>query len=385
MRAWSRWEYLARAPQLLLDIVLRGRYEFTYDLMPMLAAGMSVRKRANLLATGLNLLHRRARPWGWPMHAQLELTSFCNLRCPICPTGLGRINDRPKLMDMDLFEQIMAEVGPYLVTTSLWAWGEPLLHPRFADAVRICREHGVIPLFSTNGQTLSNERVLNDLIREPPTYLIVAIDGLTDETNTKYRAGAKLEPALQGVRRLARMKRERGQELPVMNMRFIVMAHNEHEVPHVTRFAAENGFDMLTIRSLDLRDTGEALHQRLVPHQERFRAYQYRHGQRVRRDDFVCHLAFFFPTVLTDGTVVTCDQDFNGNQAYGRVGEDGSFADIWWSDRAAEVRRTILRSPQAYSCCRDCPFADRATSACSLEAFDFRRGAGRRQAVGAEL
>ncbi|MHC4592243.1 MAG: radical SAM/SPASM domain-containing protein [Planctomycetota bacterium] len=259
------------------------------------------------------------------------------------------------------------------------------MHPRFADAVRTCREYGVIPLFSTNGQNLSNEQVLNDLIREPPAYLIVAIDGLTDETNTKYRAGAKLEPALQGVRQLAQMKRERGQELPVMNMRFIVMSHNEHEVPHVTRFAAENGFDMLTIRTLGLRDTGEALHQRLVPHQERFRAYQYHHGQRIRRDDFVCHLAFFFPTVLTDGTVVTCDQDFNGSQAYGRVGEDGSFADVWWSDRAAEVRRTILRSPQAYSCCGDCPFADRATSACSLEAFHFRRGAGGRHAVGAEL
>ncbi|MHC4592242.1 MAG: hypothetical protein ACYS8L_06050 [Planctomycetota bacterium] len=100
MRARSRWEYLAKAPQFLLDIALRGRYEFTYDLMPMLATGMSMKKRANLLATGLNLLHRRAKPWGWPMHAQLELTSFCNLHCPICPTGLGLLNDRPKLMDM---------------------------------------------------------------------------------------------------------------------------------------------------------------------------------------------------------------------------------------------------------------------------------------------
>ena len=43
----------------------------------------------------------------------------------------------------------------------------------------------------------------------PPTYLIVAIDGLTDETNSVYQ-GARLAPALEGVRALADWKERSG-------------------------------------------------------------------------------------------------------------------------------------------------------------------------------
>ena len=73
------------------------------------------------------------------------------------------------------------EVGPYLVTVVLWAWGEPLLHPQLPEAVRIATRHGVPVLVSTNGQNLGDQKVLEGLIRHPPTYLIVAIDGLVRE------------------------------------------------------------------------------------------------------------------------------------------------------------------------------------------------------------
>jgi MoaA/NifB/PqqE/SkfB family radical SAM enzyme len=381
MRAQVRWHYLLRTPQLLGQILLGGRYDFTYDLMPMRSQHMPMRKRLNLAATGLNLLHRRLKPWAWPIHIQMELTSFCNLHCPVCPTGLGKLTRPPQAMDVSFFSDVMDQVGPYLLTTSLWAWGEPLLHPQFADAVAICRKHGVLPLFSTNGQNLEDDRVTDDLLREPPYYLIAALDGLTDETNSQYRRGARLEGALHGIRRLARLKRERGQELPVLLMRFIVMKHNEHELPRVREFAVENGFDMLTIRALGLRDVGEPAHKQFVPDSEAYRAYAYRGGERVRREDYICQLAFCFPTMLADGTLVACDQDFNGTAAFGQVGRDGSFADVWFGDRAARVRREIRESLDAFSFCRICPFADRLTSECSVEAFDLRDG-GKRTAMG---
>jgi MoaA/NifB/PqqE/SkfB family radical SAM enzyme len=381
MRSRVRWRYLLRTPQLLAQILFAGRYDFTYDLMPMRSTRMSMRKRLNLLATGLNLIYRRPKPWAWPIHIQMELTSFCNLRCPVCPVGLGKLTRPPQTMDMGFFSDVMAEAGPYLLTTSLWAWGEPLLHPQFADAVAICRRYGVLPLFSTNGQNLHDDRVTDDLLREPPYYLIAALDGLTDETNSQYRRGARLEGALHGIRRLARLKRERGQELPVLLMRYIVMKHNEHELPRVREFAAENGFDMLAIRSLGLRDIGEAMHRKFVPDTEAYRAYAYQQGERVRREDYICQLAFCFPTMLADGTLVACDQDFNGTHAFGRVGADGSFGDVWFGRQAASVRHEIKRSLDTFSFCHICPFADRATSECSVAATDLR-GGGERTTMG---
>jgi MoaA/NifB/PqqE/SkfB family radical SAM enzyme len=338
---------------------------------------MPMGKRLNLAATGLNLVYRRLKPWAWPIHVQMELTSFCNLRCPVCPTGLGKLTRPAQAMDMGLFSDVMEEAGPYLLTTSLWAWGEPLLHPQFADAVAITKKHGVLPLISTNGQRLDDDRVTDDLLREPPYYLITALDGLTDETNSQYRRGARLEGALHGIRRLARLKRERGQELPVLLMRFIVMKHNEHELPRVREFALENGFDMLTIRSLGLRDLSEALHREFVPSTQAYRAYAYHGDARVHRNDYICQLAFCFPTMLADGTLVACDQDYNGSHAFGRVGPDRSFADVWFGEQAAAVRGEIRKSLDTFGFCRRCPFADRSTSECSVEAFDLRGGAVR--------
>ena len=374
MRSRTRWEYLARSPRVLWDILFRGRYDFTFDLMPMQAEEMDLGKRLNLLASGMNLCYRRALPWSWPIRLQVELVNFCNLRCPVCPTGTRQLDRPPEALDLALYEEVMEEVGPYLLTVTLWAWGEPLLHPRFAEAVHIAKEHGVLSLLSTNGQNLDNSRVLDDLIGEPPTYLIVAIDGLTNETCSLNRPGARLEPALEGVRRLAALKRERCQEFPLLHMRYIVTKHNQHELSRVRQFAEKNRFDFLSIRSLVIIDSDESEHRARVPDLELFRAYEYDGGRRVRRSDYVCQHAFLYPAILSNGIIVPCDQDYNARHAYGRIGADGSFGDIWFGRRAADVRRTIRTARECFSCCRNCPFADRPARSASVQAFDLRNG-----------
>ena len=151
------------------------------------------------------------------------------------------------------------------------------------------------------------------------------------------------------------------------------MKHNEHEVPQIPEFAAKNQFDMLTVRTLSIIDALEETHQKLVPDNEEFRAYGYRNNKRISRTDFVCEKAFTFPAVFTDGTVVACDQDYNAQQPYGSLADGSSFADVWWSQQAGEVRRTIRDNPENFSFCRNCPFKDRALSTCSIQYLDLRR------------
>jgi hypothetical protein len=144
-------------------------------------------------------------------------------------------------------------------------------------------------LLSTNGQVLDDERIQAALLRHSPAHLIVAIDGLTDDTNSRFRAGARLKPALEGVRRLADQKRRSGRSLPLLHMRYIVMKHNQHELPRVEAFARENGFDLLSLRTLSVIDTElpDAVHGAFVPDAARWRAYAYDGGERVRRSGFI--------------------------------------------------------------------------------------------------
>lgn len=372
MRAFERWQYMSRAPRIVWDLAVRNQYSFQFDQMPMVVRGLSVAARLNMLRAGLNLVHRRSGGWSWPLNMQMELTSYCNIRCPVCPVGTKELTRTAQAMDIGLFEQLLAEAGPYLLTLALWGWGEPLLHPQLSSVLKIARRYPAVTMLSTNGQTLDREEVQKALRESPPHYLIVAIDGLCDETNSVYRVGAKLRPALDGVRALAEWKRRTGATLPVLHFRFIAMQHNEHEAPHVREFAEQHGFDMVSIRGLSIFDSAKNNHELLIPITDGLRAYGYENGKRQARNDFICQYAFSYPTVLADGSVVACDQDYNGKASYGTVSRDRSFADVWFGARAAEVRRTVRDSPHDLSFCRSCAYADRDISSCSMEGYRLR-------------
>jgi len=334
---------------------------------------MPLRKRINLLRAAANLIYRRAHAWGWPLHTHIELTNYCNLKCLVCPTGIGAVTRKPMAFDPLILERLVRELGPYLLTASLWGWGEPLLHPQLPAILRTVYNRGFTTFLSTNGQNLDREDILQALIEYPPTYLIVCLDGITDETNSVFRVGAKLAPALAGVRSLARMKGRRSSNFPVLHLRYIVMKHNEHELPELPQFAKGNEFEMLTIRTLLSIDAPDIAYEELLPKNERFRAYDYENDERVRRSDFICEKAFTFPVVFADGTVGACDQDYNAAQTYGSLADGSSFASIWWSERATEVRKTIRDKPDSFSACRNCPFRDRPVSTCSTQYFDLKK------------
>jgi MoaA/NifB/PqqE/SkfB family radical SAM enzyme len=372
LRRWERWEYLVRAPLKAWGLVTRGRYTLDYDFMPIEVSGMSLPARVNLLRAGLNLGYRRPRAWSWPFHMQVELTSYCNLRCPVCPVGAKELTRDPIPMAVDLFERLMVEAGPHLLTISLWAWGEPLLHPRLEQILRVARRYPAASLLSTNGQNLDDDRVQRALRQEPPTYLIVAIDGLTDETNSRFRIGAKLEPALEGVRQLAAWKKASGSQFPVLHCRFMVMEHNEHELPGLKDFAAGAGFDMVSVRTLSIIDADEGTHRSFVPKGSEWKAYSYSAGERKRRDDFVCQRAWTFPTVFADGTVVSCEQDYNGSAPFGVLSADSTFKSIWFGETASRIREQIRVAPRDFSFCCNCPYADRPVSSCSISGYSLR-------------
>ena len=144
------------------------------------------------------------------------------------------------------------------------------------------------------------------------------------------------------------------------------MKHNEHELPQLQQFGKDNHFDICTIRTLSIIDSeNHTAHAELLPTDTRFKAYEYKNNARISRSDFICEKAFIFPAVFADGTVVDCDQDFNAHQAYGNL-SGRSFADIWWSDEAAKIRKTIRNNMNSYSHCKNCPFKDRPVTDCSI-------------------
>jgi radical SAM protein with 4Fe4S-binding SPASM domain len=350
--------------------LLQKDFKFESDVLPVCLKNITWKQRLNLLKSGFNLLKVSERPYAYPDYMMVELTNYCNLKCPICPTGKGLLKRKPANMEVSLFQQLWNETSPYILTAYLWDWGEPLLHPEIKDILRIAHSTNTVTILSTNGQNLNDRKVIEALLCYPVQYLIVALDGIADETLSKFRVGATLEPALEGVKQLVT---RRYHKYPIVHLRYIPMKHNEHELPNIAKWARDNYFDSYSIRTLSIIDDKDTTHNIMKPDNPKYRAYEYKDNQRVQRNDYICDKIFSFPSVLVNGDVIACGQDYNGVLSYGNLKEQ-SFKNIWFSDRAKEIRHNILTNKDMYSFCRNCCFRDRAVDTCSIEFHDLRKG-----------
>ncbi len=107
--------------------------------------------------------------------ANLELTNRCNLRCSFCPTADGRMARARGHMDEELFLSALDGAGR-LEFLLLFQWGEPLLHPRFAELAAEASRRGIRTLVTTNG-TLLDDRRIAGLLGAGVDRVTVSVDG----------------------------------------------------------------------------------------------------------------------------------------------------------------------------------------------------------------
>jgi MoaA/NifB/PqqE/SkfB family radical SAM enzyme len=352
-------KYLLKMPITMFNL-MRGKYYLDYDMMKCSCESMPWVKRWNVIASGLNMVIKKTSVINMPVYAFFELTSYCNLKCPLCPTGTKMLKRKAMNMDVELYIKVMNELSPYLLTACLWGWGEPLLHPQIGEILKASYNRGVNIIVSTNGQNLNDEKVIDAILRYPPTYLIVALDGITDETNSVYRKGAKLQPALEGVNKI--YHRRKG-EYPILNMRHIVMKQNEHESSELVEFAKRNYFDILTIRTLCDLLAGSA--SSLLPEASKYR------NLTNKKYDYVCDMALNTPMICSDGTLDVCCQDYQEPlMQYGDL-KVSSFRELWHSTKAAELRHQIFKNPEKMNC-KDCSKRVKLIEAETVERYDLR-------------
>ena len=107
-------------------------------------------------------IRHRENDYSWPEINSVELTNYCNLKCPNCPTPTCK---RPKgFMSKEVFDKAMEYVTPDMDSYfSLHGLGEPLLHPQFFECVRRVAELEKPILISTNG-VLFDKQKADDLL-----------------------------------------------------------------------------------------------------------------------------------------------------------------------------------------------------------------------------
>ena len=106
-------------------------YSHTKDLIKDDQTGMfrhlTFKKVLNYIKNMYSAISRKPYVNSYPIHITVDPANICQLKCPLCPTG-QRLPSRQKgMMKFEDFKRIIDQLGDYIMSLSLFSWGEPLL------------------------------------------------------------------------------------------------------------------------------------------------------------------------------------------------------------------------------------------------------------------
>lgn len=161
--------------------------------------------------------------------------------------SLGNVSQPPGLVDVDLFERIVAKAdGEFRVTAvNLFNWGELMLHPRLPELIRIVRSRELKCHLSSNLNVL---RDIDAVLAARPTSLRISLSGFSQEVYRQTHARGDVEKVKENMLELSRalgrvdppLPTRRGR--PLVEVFFHKYRHNLHEVEPMRKFAEELGF-----------------------------------------------------------------------------------------------------------------------------------------------
>lgn len=290
--------------------------------------------------------------WGMPITMSIEPTTSCNLRCPQCPSGLRSFSRPTGMLQGDLFAKLVDEQKATLWYLTLYFQGEPYLNPDFLDMVDYASKNKIYTATSTNAHYLTPANAQRT-IESGLNRIIISIDGIDQESYSKYRIGGKLDKVLEGTRNLVEAKKRNKAKHIHIIWQFIVFAHNEHQLPLIRELAKEFGVDELAIKTAQIYDYAGG--SELLPENEKYRRYTEMSAGFVIKNKLLNHCWRMWQScVITwDGKVVPCCFDKDATHQLGDL-KTQTFASIWKSSPYRHFRQAILKGRSEIDICKNC-------------------------------
>jgi len=268
----------------------------------------SWKKLFNVLRIEIQLRLGFRKVWGLPFEWEIDTTNICQLKCPLCHTGLGTIHRDKGTMHFDTYTKTIDQIKDYCVWLSLYSWGEPFLNRRIHEFVAYAHQKRIATIISTNLNKPLTEEMAENIIKSGLDVMIVSLDGVTQEVYEQYRVGGILQRVLDNVKLLVDKRRELGYTTPHMEWQFIVMRQNEHEMEEAKQLAADLGVDSVIFKNVDFphgMDDGEEA-ERWLPkeHPEHLREQTF--AKPYREDGLRCWRVWRSAVVNWDGGLAPC-------------------------------------------------------------------------------
>jgi radical SAM protein with 4Fe4S-binding SPASM domain len=332
---------------------------------------LSLYKLLNMAVVNCEFFRHRERLRGLPYVVKVEPTNICNTRCQLCPTGLG-LNGRAKgKMSLDQFRGVIDQIRSHAYVVDLSNWGDPLIVPEIFEMIRYAHEAGTWTYISSNLHAFDIERGdAEALVRSGLDMLNCSLHGASQSTYELYQPGKRLDVIVEKIKAIQEAKARLGSRTPVVQLFFVVMKHNEHEIEAFRSLAEELGCEaVFTTASLNLRFVGcdknlndqgwsgdqkraavEALKSKWLPTRREWVSPWYRGGKEISAGGNSrcvkanrCDWPWRSVVINWDGGVTVCCGDYNPRWEVGNIFKQ-PLKVIWNNPAYLAARRSFTQT-----------------------------------------
>ena len=295
--------------------------------------------------TGTNEAKRDFLP-EFPRLIDVEVTNACNFRCLMCPTGNHAMTRASGFMEARTMHALVEQCPPYTGIRFI-GWGEPTLHPMFADYIGYAGGAKLLTHVNTNG---SNPDAIEDAITGGLDSLKFSFQGVDRASYAEMRNTDYFDGLLLAVHSADDVRQTFGELRPFIH----VSTTTTYETPEqIEAFRAmfEPIADMVTV--------GKTIFSHMDMNAVRLRPDEMARLERLRV--FEPELSHPVPcpevndklTVQWDGSVRVCCNDFDGQTNLGNV-NDTPLHEIWRHKVIEDYRGRLAQGEYSGPLCGQC-------------------------------
>ncbi|MBI5634035.1 MAG: SPASM domain-containing protein [Nitrospirae bacterium] len=306
------------------------------------------KKISNFLLNQVEIKIGRTRLLSYPYILILDPSNICNLQCPLCPSWQDTTS-RPKgKMDIHLFRKIMAEAGPYIITVNLCNWGEPFLNPDLSEMIAVAKRYSIVTGLSTNLNYLPDDAA-EQVMDAGIDIIVISLDGITQETYSKYRQGGELQKVLANIEKLNYFKRRSGNKT-TLAWQFLVNKYNEKELEGAEALAVKMGMHFLpsAMRSSMGKELILPLYERVqemkdwFPENRTYRKYPSDIRPETKTSQQTCKWLWNSMVINWDGSVAPCCGIFEEKWDFTNLSQKAAtFHQAWNSPHYRLARKLV--------------------------------------------
>ena len=268
----------------------------------------------------------------YPLEIGIQMTSACNLQCPMCPYAAVDGKPRGEFIDISLVKKIIDEVAGHIYALKFASFGEQTLHPDLIPAIRYAKTKRIQEVsLITNGSRLS-ETFSKDLIDAGLDWLLISVDGLKD-IYEKIRHPLKFDDIIQKLQFLKKYKQQHNLIKPVIRITAVWPAIRNNAEEFYDTFSPL--CDLVAFNPLvDLAATPS--------------------NNLVHRDNFACPSLWQRLFIGCDGKALICCNDYAKEIRPGDA-KNQSIYEIWHGDGFNRLRK-LHCEPNGFLRIRPCDY-----------------------------